>query len=65
MDLGEIEWCGMNWTDLAQDRDRWRTHMNTVMKLRLHKINGISLIFQQLQAFRKGHSSVELVGWLV
>ena len=24
MDLQEVGWGGMDWTDLAQDRDRWR-----------------------------------------
>jgi hypothetical protein len=24
MDLREIEWGGMGWIDLAQDRDQWR-----------------------------------------
>jgi hypothetical protein len=24
MDLREIGWDGMDWTDLAQDRDQWR-----------------------------------------
>jgi hypothetical protein len=24
MDLGDIGWDGMDWIDLAQDRDRWR-----------------------------------------
>jgi hypothetical protein len=24
MDLREIGWDGMNWIDLAQDRDQWR-----------------------------------------
>jgi hypothetical protein len=33
MDLGEIEWGGMGWTDLAQDRDQWRALMNMVMNL--------------------------------
>jgi hypothetical protein len=24
IDLGEIGWDGMDWIDLAQDRDQWR-----------------------------------------
>jgi hypothetical protein len=35
MDLTEIEWYGMNWIDLAQDRDQWRVLVNTVMNLRV------------------------------
>jgi hypothetical protein len=35
MDLTEIGWDGMDWIDLAQDRDQWRAPMNTVMKLRV------------------------------
>jgi hypothetical protein len=34
MDLREIEWDGMDWIDLAQDRDQWRALVNTVMNLR-------------------------------
>jgi hypothetical protein len=34
MDLGEIGWGGMNWTDLAQDRDERRALVNTMMSLR-------------------------------
>ena len=26
---------GMDWIDLAQDRDRWLTHVNAVMNLRV------------------------------
>jgi hypothetical protein len=26
---------GMDWIDLAQDRDQWRAHLNTVMDLRV------------------------------
>jgi hypothetical protein len=33
MDLKEIEWGGMDWVDLAEDRDQWRALVNTVMKL--------------------------------
>jgi hypothetical protein len=35
MDLREIEWDNMDWTDLVQDRDQWRALVNTMMKLRV------------------------------
>jgi hypothetical protein len=35
MDVREIGWDGMDWIDLAQDRDQWRALVNTVMNLRL------------------------------
>jgi hypothetical protein len=35
MDLGDVGWDGMDWIDLAQDRDRWRAHVNAVMNLRV------------------------------
>ena len=28
MDLQEVEWRGMDWTDLAEDRDRWSVVVN-------------------------------------
>jgi hypothetical protein len=34
MGLREIEWEGVDWIHLAQDRDQWRAAVNTVMKLR-------------------------------
>jgi hypothetical protein len=34
MDLREIGWGGMDWINLAQDRDQWRGLVNTVMNLR-------------------------------
>jgi hypothetical protein len=33
MDLREMGWGGMDWIDVAQDRDRWRALVNTVMNL--------------------------------
>jgi hypothetical protein len=35
MDIREIGWGGMDWIDLAQDRDRWRALLNTVINLRV------------------------------
>jgi hypothetical protein len=35
MGLREIGWDGMDWIDLAQDRDQWRALVNTVMNLRV------------------------------
>jgi hypothetical protein len=35
MDLREIGWGGMDWIDLAQDRDQWRALVNTVMNLQV------------------------------
>jgi hypothetical protein len=35
MDLREIGWGGMDWIDLAQDRDQWRVLVNMVMNLRV------------------------------
>jgi hypothetical protein len=34
-DLKEMGWDGMEWIDLAQDRDQWRALVNTVMILRV------------------------------
>jgi hypothetical protein len=34
MDLSEISWDGTDWIDLAQDRDQWRVHVNTIMNIR-------------------------------
>jgi hypothetical protein len=35
MDLREIEWGGMDWIDLAQDRDQWKALVCTVMNFQV------------------------------
>jgi hypothetical protein len=35
MDLRAVGWVGMNWIELAQDRDGWRALVNAVMGLRV------------------------------
>jgi hypothetical protein len=35
MDLREIGWGSVDWIQLAQDMDRWRALVNTVMNLRV------------------------------
>jgi hypothetical protein len=33
MGLTDIEWGGMDWIHMAQDRDQWRVLVNTVMNI--------------------------------
>jgi hypothetical protein len=35
MDLREIGWYGVDWIDMAEDRDQWRALMNMVTNLRI------------------------------
>jgi hypothetical protein len=35
MDLREIGWDGVEWIDLAQDKNQWRALVNTVLNLRV------------------------------
>jgi hypothetical protein len=34
LDLQELKFGGMDWIDVAEDRDRWRVLVNEVMYLR-------------------------------
>ena len=42
MELQEVRRGFEDWVELAQDRDRWRALVSTVMKLRVPKMRGIS-----------------------
>jgi hypothetical protein len=42
MDLREIGWDGMDWTDLAQGREQWRALVNKVMNFGFLKMLGSS-----------------------
>jgi hypothetical protein len=35
IDIRETGWSGMDWIDLAEDRDQWRALVKTVMNLRV------------------------------
>jgi len=40
MGLQEVGWGGMDWIDLAQNRDRWRALVNAAMNLRFTRNAG-------------------------
>jgi len=59
MNLQEMGCGGMDWIDVAQDRDRWRALVNSVMNLRVSKMSGISWIVANRLTFKERLSSME------
>jgi hypothetical protein len=41
MDIREIEWGGMDWIYLAEDREQWRVVVNMVMS---HQVDRKSVV---------------------
>jgi hypothetical protein len=58
IDLREIWWGGMDWIDLAQDRDQWRALVNT---FGIYNMLGNSWVAAQLATSQEELSSMELV----
>jgi hypothetical protein len=58
MDLRETGWGGMDWIDLAKDRDQWRALVKTAMNLQVPYNIGKFLSSAQLAASQEGLSSM-------
>jgi hypothetical protein len=53
MDLRETGWDGMDWIELAQNRDQWRALVNTVMNFRIPKNAGKFLSSCTIDSFSR------------
>lgn len=55
----------MDWIHAAQDKDKWRTIVNTVMNLGVLKSQGISWLAKEPLASQEGLNSIDLVFQLI
>jgi hypothetical protein len=58
MDLREIGWEGVDWIDLAQDRNKWSALVNMLTNLRVPLNAGKFYIVAQLAASQEWLSSM-------
>jgi hypothetical protein len=61
MDLVEVGWDDVGWIGLAQDRDRWRALVNSILNFVFHKMVGNYRVSKQVEISREVFSSMELV----
>jgi hypothetical protein len=54
MDLRGIEWDGVDWIDMAQNRDQWRALVNRVLNFRFHKMLEVLEWLHNWRFVRKG-----------
>jgi hypothetical protein len=59
MNLQEVECVGMDWIDLALDRNRWRALVNAVMNFGFNKMRGISLLVENRLTSQEGLCCME------
>ena len=55
----------VDWINVVQNRDKWWAVVNTVMKLRVPYMRGISWLAEKLYAYQEGLCPMELVSLVV
>jgi hypothetical protein len=60
MDLHEVGLEGLNWTDLAEDIDRWQAPLSAETNLRVYTMRGISWLAEEVLASQEGICSMDL-----
>jgi hypothetical protein len=61
MDIRETGWEGVDWMNLAQDREQWRALVNTILNFAFHKSQGTYRLTGSLLGFQERFFSMELV----
>jgi hypothetical protein len=54
MDLREMGWGDMKRINLAKDRDQWRSLVNMVVNVKVHKMLGSFWIAKRLEVSKQG-----------